>query len=133
MTLTAAQLAKRGEIGASDVPVMVCGDDHSLLTKWREMCGLQEREDFTNVWRVQFGNHVEPFGLGDRELPGVGIREIGRLIGRFGVQTGDRRAPADLGHGEPAGVDHSGRAAVFQHESQVSGSEAIRQRYGHGS
>jgi predicted phage-related endonuclease len=63
MTLTPEQLAKRGEIGASDVPVMVCGTDHELLTKWREMCGLQAREDYTNNWRVQFGNHLEQFGL----------------------------------------------------------------------
>lgn len=80
MTLTAAQLAKRGEIGASDVPVMVCGDDHSLLTKWREMCGLQERGDFSNDWRVQFGVHLEQFGLNwhERKL-GYDLTERGEV------------------------------------------------------
>jgi len=61
--LTAEQLSKRGEIGASDVPTIVNGTAEQLVEKWRVLTGLAEPEDLTYSWPVQQGVYMEPFIL----------------------------------------------------------------------
>jgi predicted phage-related endonuclease len=61
MPLTAEQLAARGEIGASDCPVIVAGTDEQRNDLWRVKCGLAAPPDLSNVWEVQRGAHMEPF------------------------------------------------------------------------
>lgn len=63
MALTKEQLAKRGEIGASDVPTIVNGTAEQLNAKWRQLVGLDEPPDLSEDWRVQQGTYMEPFIL----------------------------------------------------------------------
>jgi hypothetical protein len=63
MALTKEQLAKRGEIGASDVPTIVNGTAEQLNAKWRQLTGLVEPEDLSQNWAVQQGSYMEPFIL----------------------------------------------------------------------
>lgn len=67
MTLPAEQLAKRGEIGASDVPTIINGTPEQLLKKWRQKVGLEPLDDFTDDWPVQHGTYMEPFILDWRQ------------------------------------------------------------------
>lgn len=63
MALTKEQLAKRGEIGASDVPTIVNGNAEQLNAKWRQLVGLDPPPDLSEVWAVQQGTYMEPFVL----------------------------------------------------------------------
>jgi hypothetical protein len=79
--LSAAQLAKRGEIGASDVPTIVNGSAEDLLEKWRELVGLDPPKDLSRVWRVQKGSHMEPFGLDWHQVTlGYPLEERGEVL-----------------------------------------------------
>jgi predicted phage-related endonuclease len=79
--LTAEQLAKRGEIGASDVPTIVNGTAEQLNAKWRQLVGLDPPEDLSNNWPVQQGSHMEPFILDwhQRKL-GYPLEERGEVL-----------------------------------------------------
>ena len=68
MTLTAEQLAKRGDLGASDLPTIVCGDAHDLLKLYRVKLGLQEHDDLSRIYRVQKSVYDEPFNLDWHEV-----------------------------------------------------------------
>lgn len=63
MALTKEQLLLRGEIGASDVPVIVNGNAEQLNAKWRQLVGLDPPPDLSEVWAVQQGSYMEPFIL----------------------------------------------------------------------
>ena len=61
--LSPEQLAKRGEIGASDIPIIVNGDDNKVLEKWQQLVGLVPPPDLSRVYAVQKGSFDEPFNL----------------------------------------------------------------------
>jgi hypothetical protein len=79
--LTAKQLSQRGEIGASDLPVIVNGTAEQLNAKWREMVGLDPAPDLRRVWPVQKGSHMEAFGLDwHQETLGYPLEERGEVL-----------------------------------------------------
>lgn len=78
--LTADQLAQRGEIGCSDLPVIVNGSAAQLIEKYREITKLQEPRDFSGDWPVQFGVHMEPMIRRWREDQlGYAFTEVGAV------------------------------------------------------
>jgi len=81
MALTKEQLAKRGEIGASDVPTIVNGTAEQLNAKWRQLVGLDPPPDLSNNWAVQQGTYMEPFILDwhQRKL-GYELTERGEVL-----------------------------------------------------
>lgn len=78
MALTKEQLAKRGEIGASDIPTIVNGTAEQLNAKWRKLVGLDEPDDLSENWAVQQGTYMEPFILDWHE------RKLGYQLGERG-------------------------------------------------
>lgn len=59
MTLTPEQLAKRGEIGASDCPAIVAGSNDDRNKLWRIKVGLQDADDLTWDWPAYRGTNME--------------------------------------------------------------------------
>jgi hypothetical protein len=54
--------ARRESIGASDLPVIMGGDEERLLELWRFKCG-GESADLSDVLPVMLGCYTEPFNL----------------------------------------------------------------------
>jgi len=81
MTLSPEQLAQRGEFGASDMPVVVNGNQHQRNTMCRIKQGLEPPEDFTWNWDVQRGAHDEPLArrFCEHDL-GYALTRVGEVV-----------------------------------------------------
>ena len=81
MALSEQQLAQRGDIGASDCPVIVAGSDEQRNDLWRVKCKLAEPPDLSLDWPVQRGAYMEPFirQWHERKL-GYTFTEVGRVV-----------------------------------------------------
>jgi hypothetical protein len=79
--LTAEQLAKRREFGASDAPTIMSGDAEKLIDLWRVKIGTTPPHDFSDDWPVQWGSHGEQFILNWHERKtGHALVERGSVI-----------------------------------------------------
>lgn len=81
MALSKEQLAQRGDIGASDCPVIVAGTNEQRNDLWRVKCKLAEPPDLSFDWPVQRGAYMEPFirQWQERKL-GYTFAEVGRVV-----------------------------------------------------
>ena len=81
MALNEQQLAQRGEIGASDCPVIVAGSNEQRNELWRIKCKLAEPPDLSDDWPVQRGAYMEPFirQWQERKL-GYAFTEVGSVV-----------------------------------------------------
>lgn len=62
--LTQAQLkARDGKLTASRVGVLMSGDEAKVLSLWKEMLGLEEPADLSDVWPVRLGETTEKLNL----------------------------------------------------------------------
>lgn len=80
--LTAEQRRLREyKITASMSPTIMSGDAKALNKLFEECVGQREPEDLSDVWPVQFGSHIEPFGLDwHQRKTGQPLIERGRVV-----------------------------------------------------
>ncbi len=72
--------ARRGKLTASRVAALVTGDRDKIMRLWREMLGIDQEEDLSNVWPVQLGAATEVLNLRWYAMKNSPVTRCGEVV-----------------------------------------------------